>query len=173
MSAKISDSCQSNDSNPTIDPTPVADPDVGAVDPEPEATASEPAVFPWTESENERRKGVERFNKRRAELEPHEKSWMERYHMLLAQGFQLRPRLRPDWQPSWTAPGGNGNAILSEDGEMLRVRPYFVRFISLDTHDSSISARLMLSTQRGFRMASSSGSSASLSTARKCRYSSA
>jgi len=118
MSAKIPDSCQSNDPNPTVDPAPVADL-------EPEATTSEPGEFPWTESENERRKGVERFNKRRAELEPHEKSWMERYHMLLAQGFRLRPRLRPDWRPSWTAPGGNGNAILSEDGEMLRVRPYF------------------------------------------------
>lgn len=118
MSAKTPDSCQSNDPSPIVDPAPVADP-------EPEATASEPAVFPWTESENEWRKGVEWFNKRRAELEPHEKSWMERYHMLLAQGFQLRPRLRPDWQPSWTAPGGNGNAILSEDGEMLRVRHYF------------------------------------------------
>jgi hypothetical protein len=123
MSTKISDNSQAEDPSPIVDPSPVADPDTETVGPEPEATVPEPTVFPWTEYEDERRKKIEWFNKRRAELEPHEQTWMERYHILLAQGFQLRPRLRPDWQPSWMGPSGDGNAILSEDGEMLRVSP--------------------------------------------------
>lgn len=116
MSANIPDS-QANDLSPA------SDTGAEAVGSEQQATALEPAVLPWAESEDERRRQVEWFNKRRAELEPHEITWMERYHILLAQGFQLRPRLRPGWQPSWTGPGGN--AILSEDGEMLRVSSCF------------------------------------------------
>lgn len=81
---------------------------------------------PWAEALEERRKIIEKFNHILTELEPHEKTWMERYHMLLAQGFQLRPRMRPDWQPSWLGPDGNGNAFLSEDGEVLRVSSWFL-----------------------------------------------
>ena len=121
MSTKIPGSCQTSDPSPTVDPSPADDPDAGAIGPDPKAIAHEPAVFPLTKLENERRKKVEWFNKRRAELEPYERAWMERYHILLSQGLQLRPRLRPGWQPSWAGPDGNGNAILSEDGEVLRV----------------------------------------------------
>lgn len=36
-----------------------------------------------------------------AELLPGEEYWRAHYHWLLAQGYQLRPRLHPDWIPSW------------------------------------------------------------------------
>ncbi|KAJ7487215.1 kinase-like domain-containing protein [Mycena galericulata] len=35
-------------------------------------------------------------------LEKHEQFWVDRQPFLLAQGYQLRPRYRPDWVPSWT-----------------------------------------------------------------------
>lgn len=73
----------------------------------------------WSEALEERRRAIEELNKSLMELEPHETTWMKRYHILLAQGLQLRPRLRPGWQPSWTYPGGN--ALMSEDGEILDV----------------------------------------------------
>lgn len=123
MSTKIPDS-QTNVPSPTDDPGrvavpgPVADPEAG-----PGATRPEPTVLPRTEEEHSRHRKVEWFNNRRAELLPHEKAWMERYDILLGQGFQLRPRLRPGWQPSWRGPGGN--AIQCEDGEILRVSSCF------------------------------------------------
>jgi len=116
MSTKTPDN-QTDDPNPTDDtglvvvPGPVAD------------SGPEHVVLPPTEMEDERRRKVEWFNNRRAGLLPHERAWMERYDVLLGQGFQLRPRLRPGWQPSWTGPGGN--AIQCEDGEILRVSSCF------------------------------------------------
>lgn len=123
MSTKIPDS-RTNDPSPTDDPGqvtvpgPVADPEAG-----PGTTILEPAVLPRTEEEDERHRKVEWFNDRRTELLPQEKAWMERYDTLLGQGFQLRPRLRPGWQPSWAGPGGN--ATQCEDGEILRVSSCF------------------------------------------------
>lgn len=123
MSTKIPDT-QTNNPSPTDDPGlvvvpgPVADPEAG-----PGATRLEPTVLPRTEEEDERHRKVEWFNDRRVELLPHENTWMERYHTLLGQGFRLRPRLRPGWQPSWAGPGGN--AVQSEDGEILRVSSCF------------------------------------------------
>ncbi|KAJ3473918.1 hypothetical protein NLI96_g12754 [Meripilus lineatus] len=38
-------------------------------------------------------------------LRPHETWWRDRYEMFLSNGYQLRPRLRPDWVPSWIANG--------------------------------------------------------------------
>jgi len=122
MSTKIPDS-QTNNPSPTDDPGRVAVPGPVANSTGPEATSLEPAALPHTEEEDERHRKVEWFDNRRAELLPHEKAWVERYHTLLGQGFQLRPRLRPGWQPSWTGPGGN--AMRCEDGEILRVSSRF------------------------------------------------
>ena len=38
-------------------------------------------------------------------LRSHEIWWRDRYEMLLSHGYQLRPRLRPGWVPSWIANG--------------------------------------------------------------------
>jgi len=41
-------------------------------------------------------------NKGSAEiLTPQEAKWRDRYHFLLDRGFELRPRYRPGWIPSW------------------------------------------------------------------------
>ena len=81
---------------------------------------------PWAKALEEQRKIIEKYNRILTELEPHEKTWMERYHMLLAQGLQLRPRMRPDWQPSWFSPDGIEDAFMSEDGVVLRVSSCFL-----------------------------------------------
>lgn len=38
-------------------------------------------------------------------LTPHEKYWVDLQPFLLECGYQLRPRYRPEWQPSWLQPG--------------------------------------------------------------------
>lgn len=43
-----------------------------------------------------------------------EKRWVGYQPYLLSKGYQLRPRYRPDWIPSWTIHGGN--PMLCEDG---------------------------------------------------------
>lgn len=35
-------------------------------------------------------------------LAPHEVFWRDRYDLFFSHGYQLRPRLRPGWVPSWT-----------------------------------------------------------------------
>ena len=128
MSTKVPDN-QTNNPSPADDPgltdvfSPATDPEAGSGDPGPGATGLEHVVLPRTEAENERQRKMAWLNDRLEELLPHERAWMERYHTLLEQGFQLRPRLRPGWQPSWTGPGGN--AIQREDGEVLRVSSCF------------------------------------------------
>ena len=124
MSTKTSDS-QTNDPSPAHDPNPIVDlgpvaDTIGEpVDPRPSATEPEYVALPRTKKEDWRHQSAEWFNSRRVELLPHERAWMERHQILLEQGFQLRPRFRPGWQPSWT--GSGGNAIQCEDGEILRV----------------------------------------------------
>lgn len=54
-----------------------------------------------------------------ARLSPHEKKWRDRYLLLKAEGYELRPRLRPDWKPSWFESGVN--PLLCEDGAFLPV----------------------------------------------------
>lgn len=36
-----------------------------------------------------------------AKLLSGERYWRDHYHWLLDQGYQLRPRLHPEWIPSW------------------------------------------------------------------------
>lgn len=69
--------------------------------------------------EEERRRLAQRADEHRMELQPNERTWMERYHILFEQGFQLRPRLRPGWQQSLAGP--DGNATLGEERTVLRV----------------------------------------------------
>lgn len=54
------------------------------------------------------------------ELSEAEKRWVSFHPYLLSKGYQLRPRYRPDWAPSWKATGDNpydcedsGNALVS------------------------------------------------------------
>lgn len=50
---------------------------------------------------------------------PYEAWWRDRYDLLLSRGYQLRPRLRPGWVPSWTT---NGKEIWScEDSAYIMV----------------------------------------------------
>jgi hypothetical protein len=94
--------------------------------PNAQANSTNPVYAIDPASSEERRKIIEEYNHILTELEPHEKIWAERYHMLLVQGLQLRPRMRPEWQPSWFSPDGDGNAFMSEDGEVLRVSSCFL-----------------------------------------------
>lgn len=34
-------------------------------------------------------------------LEPHEEWWRDHYEWLKSKGYELRPRYRPGWTPSW------------------------------------------------------------------------
>lgn len=54
-----------------------------------------------------------------ATLTPDEEKWRDRREMLKAEGYELRPRLRPDWKPSWLESGAD--PLECEDGEMLPV----------------------------------------------------
>ncbi|THG95880.1 hypothetical protein EW145_g7886 [Phellinidium pouzarii] len=51
-------------------------------------------------------KELARFNRRTADgvynLKSLEIWWRDHYQLLLDHGYQLRPRFRPDWKPSWT-----------------------------------------------------------------------
>ena len=54
-----------------------------------------------------------------AELSPHEEKWRDRYEMLKTEGYELRPRLRPGWKPSWHE--SRADPLNCEDGELLPV----------------------------------------------------
>ncbi|KZV68671.1 hypothetical protein PENSPDRAFT_609701 [Peniophora sp. CONT] len=62
-------------------------------------------------------------------LYPLEIAWRDRQLFLQSRGYMLRPRLRPDWAPSWRTSGAdiNGHAIIrSEDAIALPHRPHLV-----------------------------------------------
>ena len=48
-----------------------------------------------------------------------EEKWRDRHGMLKAEGYELRPRLRPGWKPSWIESGAD--PLECEDGELLPV----------------------------------------------------
>lgn len=52
-------------------------------------------------------------------LPPEEIKWRDRYGMLKDEGYELRPRLRPGWKPSWLESGAD--PLDCEDGEVLPV----------------------------------------------------
>jgi len=51
-----------------------------------------------------------------------ERIWHDRYHFLLQKGFELRPRYRPGWTPSWL--NAKGEPLLCEDSLQHLVRPF-------------------------------------------------
>lgn len=53
-----------------------------------------------------------------------EEKWRDRHPMLKAEGYELRPRLRPGWKPSWIESGKD--PFECEDGEILPQRPLLV-----------------------------------------------
>jgi len=52
-------------------------------------------------------------------LTEEEKKWRDRHEMLKLEGYDLRPRLRPGWKPSWLESGAD--PFKCEDGENLPV----------------------------------------------------
>lgn len=65
-------------------------------------------------------------------LYPLEIAWRDRQLFLQSRGYMLRPRLRPDWVPSWRTSGAaiNGRAIItSEDAIALPVRLWAIRVL--------------------------------------------
>ena len=52
-------------------------------------------------------------------LTSNEEKWRDRREMLKLEGYELRPRLRPDWKPSWLESGVD--PLDCEDGEFLPV----------------------------------------------------
>ena len=54
-----------------------------------------------------------------ATLSPDEKKWRDRHAMLKEEGYELRPRLRPGWKPSWLE--SKADPLECEDGEVLPV----------------------------------------------------
>ena len=54
-----------------------------------------------------------------ATLSPDEERWRDRHSMLKLEGYELRPRLRPGWKPSWIESGAD--PLECEDGELLPV----------------------------------------------------
>jgi len=59
-----------------------------------------------------------------AELSTSEKKWRDRHAMLKLEGYELRPRLRPGWIPSWLDSGAD--PLECEDGELLPPRSKLV-----------------------------------------------
>jgi len=57
-------------------------------------------------------------------LKLHELPWRERQPMLERRGYMLRPRLRPEWIPSWRGTGKH--PLECEDGLVLPVRDHLV-----------------------------------------------
>ena len=53
------------------------------------------------------------------DLEQFEIWWRNRYHILKEHGYEVRPRFRPDWKPSWR--GTDLDAMLMEDSIPLSV----------------------------------------------------
>ena len=56
--------------------------------------------------------------------------WRDRYDWLLSTGYQLRPRYKPDWTPSWK--GTNKTRLQCEDGIPAAVR-LFIRLSATGT----------------------------------------
>lgn len=54
-----------------------------------------------------------------ATLSDGEREWRDRHGMLKLEGYELRPRLRPGWTPSWFESGAD--PMKCEDGELLPV----------------------------------------------------
>ncbi len=54
------------------------------------------------------------------ELDTHEVFWRDLYPFLMDHGYQLRPRFRPGWIPSWK--GTNERSMFFEDSHGLLVR---------------------------------------------------
>jgi hypothetical protein len=54
-----------------------------------------------------------------ATLTHDEERWRDRHGMFKREGYELRPRLRPGWEPSWTKSGAD--PMQCEDGEILPV----------------------------------------------------
>jgi len=54
-----------------------------------------------------------------ATLSNDEEKWRDRHGMLKLEGYELRPRLRPGWKPSWLESGAD--PLECEDGETLPV----------------------------------------------------
>ena len=52
-------------------------------------------------------------------LSPEEEKWRDRHEMLRDEGYELRPRLRPGWKPSWLKSGAD--PYQCEDVEILPV----------------------------------------------------
>ena len=52
-------------------------------------------------------------------LSPEEEKWRDRHGMFKLEGYDFRPRLRPDWKPSWLESGDD--PLECEDGEFLPV----------------------------------------------------
>lgn len=51
----------------------------------------------------------------RSKLQPHEEWWRDHYDWLKSKGYELRPRYRPGWTPSWKVTGRRRSRLSSED----------------------------------------------------------
>lgn len=69
-------------------------------------------------------------------LTPNEEKWRDRHGMLKDEGYDLRPRLKPGWKPSWLESGAD--PLKCEDGDMLPVG--FPQTISTRRFDKSIAS---------------------------------
>jgi hypothetical protein len=49
-----------------------------------------------------------------------ERWWRDRYDAISSRGYELRPRYRPDWEPSWLKSGKDFYTV--EDGQPTIVR---------------------------------------------------
>lgn len=100
-------------------------------------------------------------------LFPLEIAWRDRQLFLQSHGYMLRPRLRPDWTPSWRA---NNTAVIgSEDSIALPVR--LISMCVLTACSSrSLSRGRTLWMLRASRMAFSFMSNASRLATRNLRY---
>ena len=59
-----------------------------------------------------------------------EQWWRDRYNEIAEQGYHLRPRFHPNWQPSWLKSGKDFYAV--EDGQPTIVRvAVMIFFLSL------------------------------------------
>lgn len=56
-----------------------------------------------------------------SDLNDLERIWHDRYHFLLQMGFELRPRYRPGWIPSWL--NAKEDSVIYEDSLEHLVRP--------------------------------------------------
>ena len=66
------------------------------------------------------------LNRRVGALVTTERWWRDRYNEIAEQGYQLRPRYHPNWQPSWLKSGKD--FYTAEDGQPTIVRVAVVVF---------------------------------------------